>query len=99
MLTLTYPLLYSLCDEVSENQVVEVKRVIGFMKIVGMSYPVKEILKKVGCRWSSDNKFWYTNNGNWQNQALELADREKDKQRIRALSSEPINPQILNEAQ
>lgn len=95
MLTLTIPLLSSLCDEQGEGQKVEVITGAGFVKIVGVSYPVKEILKKVGCRWSSDNRFWYTNNRNWQAQAIEIADRDKDKARIRALYGESIDPAIL----
>ena len=42
-------------------------------RIKGNTFPVKDYLKKVGCRWNSDEKCWVTKNAYWREQALEQA--------------------------
>lgn len=61
----------------------------GLYRISGTTYPVKEILKAIGCRWNSMDKCWYTTHKEWKERALERAgEDEKARKRINKLTCE-----------
>ena len=86
MLSLS-PALLKMLNE--EPKPVKVKTGTYF-RIVGDTYPVKEILKLAGCRWNPDGRYWYATKELWHTAALGFAERAKDKERIERLVSVPV---------
>lgn len=90
---LSESLLRSLVDTSVEEVKVESVPVGVKVKyrVTGSTYPVKEVLKAVGCRWSPDDKCWYTTDKEWRTEALELVmGNEKNTKRINKLSVEEV---------
>ena len=100
-IVLSESLIRSLVDTSVESVKVDTVRIGGVKvkyRITGSTYPVKDILKRVGCRWSPTDKCWYTTNKDWRTVALEdVSGDMKNTKRIGKLTVEEVVEEVVEE--